>query len=204
MKMRMTVAAGFIGLFVVPALAQTPPATTPTRVRGTVEKLDGQTLVVKSREGQPVTINLAPNYTVSALVRKTIADIKPNDFVASAGVKGTDGKIHATEVRIFPEALRGSGEGQFAWDSGPDSVMTNATVTGTAAATKGQVLTVNYKGTTSDYIVDPDCPVFGYTQGDASLLKPGATIFAVAQKAADGSLTASRITAEKDGVKPPM
>jgi len=204
MKMRIAAMAAFVALFTIPALAQTPPANPPVRVRGTVEKLDGQTLIVKSRGGEPVTINLAPNYTVGALVKKTIDDIKPNDFVASAGVKGTDGKIHAVEVRIFPEALRGSGEGQYAWDSGPDSVMTNATVTGTAAVSKGHVLTVTYKGTTSDYIVDPDCPVFGYTQGDASLLKPGAAVFVVAQKGADGSLTAARLTAEKDGVKPPM
>jgi hypothetical protein len=204
MKMRIAVMAGFVVLFTIPALAQTPPANPPIRLRGTVEKLDGPALTVKSRDGQSVTVTLAPNYTVATLVKKSIGDIKPNDYVASTGVKGTDGKLHAVEVRIFPEAMRGSGEGQFPWDLKPDSTMTNATVTGTAAEAKDQLLTVSFKGHTSEFIVDPDCPVLGYTQGDPSLLKPGAAVFVVASKAADGSLTAARVTAEKDGVKPPM
>src|SRR5260221_82148 len=86
------------GMLVVPALAQTPPPDgTPTRIRGTVEKLDGQNLAVKSRDGQSLTVVLAPNFTVSTLVKKSIGDIKPNDYVASTGVKGTDGKLHAVE-----------------------------------------------------------------------------------------------------------
>jgi len=192
-------------LLSVSALAQTPPADgTPTRIRGTVEKLDGQTLTVKSRDGQSMTVALAPNYSVAALVKKTAADIKSGDYVASTGVKGTDGKLHAVEVRIFPEALRGVGEGQYPWDLKPDSTMTNATVAGIAGAANGQTLKVSYKGSESEYVIDADCPVFGYTQGDASLLKPGASVFVIALKKPDGSLTAQRLTAEKDGIKPPM
>lgn len=199
-------AAALLLLFTLPALAQTNPPTAnpPIRVRGTVEKLDGQVLTVKTRDGQSLAITLAPNHTVAALVKKSLSDIKQGDYLASAGVKGTDGKIHATEVRIFPEAMRGGGEGQRPWDQGSDSVMTNATLTGTAGAPNGQVLTVTYKGTTSEYIVGPECPIFGYTQGDDSLLKPGAAVFLSAEKGPDGNLTASRLTAEKDGVKPPM
>ena len=117
---------GLVGA--LPALAQAQaPQGTPTRIRGTVEKLDGQVLIVKSREGQVVTIDLAPNYGVRGLVRKSLSDIKAGDYVASTGRKGSDGKLHAVEVRIFPEALRGAGEGQFPWDLTPDSMMTNAT-----------------------------------------------------------------------------
>jgi hypothetical protein len=196
--------AAIAAFLALPALAQAPPEGTPTRIRGTVEKLDGQKVMIKSRDGAPVVVELAPNFAVSALVKKSLADVKEGDYVASAGVKGTDGKIHAVEVRIFPEALRGAGEGQYPWDLSPDSVMTNATVSGTAAASDGKVLKVTYKGTTSEYEVGPECPVFGYVQGDASLLKPGAAVFIVATKKPDGSLTAARVTAEKDGVKPPM
>src|SRR5216684_3871687 len=202
--MRKIAIAALLALAVGPALAQTPPAGTPTRIRGAVDKLDGQNLMVKSRDGQTLTIELAANVVVITLVKKSIGDVKAGDYVASTGVKGTDGKIHAVEVRIFPEALRGGGEGQYPWDLKPDSVMTNATVSGIAAAPKGQTLKVTYKGTESEYIVDPECPVFGYAQGDASLLKPGAAVFIVAQKAPDGSLSAARVTAEKDGIKPPM
>jgi hypothetical protein len=192
------------GLVAVPALAQTPPTTTPVRVRGTVEKLDGNILSVKSRDGQTLALTLADNFGVSALTKKTIADVKSNDYIASTGVKGTDGKLHCVELRIFPEALRGVAEGQFPWDGVPDSTMTNATVTGIATEKDGQLIKVNFKGNESEFIVGPECKVFSYIAGDASLLKPGAAIFTVAQKKADGTLTAARITAEKDGVKPPM
>jgi hypothetical protein len=196
------IAAG--ALAVLPALAQSPPQGTPTRIRGTVEKLDGKVLTVKAKSGDTLTINLADNFTVSALVKKAVADVKSNDYIASTGLKGTDGKLHCIELRIFPEALRGTAEGQFPWDSQPDATMTNATVTGIVEATGGQTIKVNYKGTDSDFVAGTECQVFGYVAGDAGLLKPGAAVFTVALKKDDGSLTASRITAEKDGVKPPM
>lgn len=188
----------------LPALAQTPPQGTPVRVRGTVDKLEGNTLLVKERDGATAAITLADNYGVSALVKKTAADIKDHDYVASTGVKGSDGKLHCVELRIFPEALRGVAEGQFPWDSMPNSTMTNATVTGIASQAGGKTLKVNFKGSDSEFEVDADCQVFGYVTGDAGLLKPGAAVFMVATKKPDGSLTAARVTAEKDGVKPPM
>ena len=197
-------AGALIALLAVPAAAQNPPEGTPTRIRGTVEKLDGQTLTVKSREGPQLTIALAPNFTVSYLVKKTLGDVKAGDYVATTSMKGTDGKNHAVELRIFPEALRGTAEGQFAWDLMPDSLMTNATVSGVTGAPQGQTLKVNYKGNESEIVVGTDTPVFGYGSGDASLLKPGAAIFMVALKKPDGGLSAARVTAEKDGIKPPM
>jgi hypothetical protein len=197
-------AAAIVGLFVVPALAQAPPAGTPQRVRGTVEKLDGQNLTVKSRDGQALTIALAPNVVVSYLVKKTAADIKTGDYVASTGIKGTDGKVHAIEVRIFPEALRGAGEGQYPWDLKPDSIMTNATVGTITKAGQGNVVKVSYKGSESEYTIDPDTPVYGTANGDLTLVKPGAAVFVIAQKQDDGKLTAARMYTEKDGIKPPM
>ena len=204
MTPRLLLAGALIALIAVPAIAQNAPEGTPTRVRGTVEKLDGQNLTVKSREGADLTIVLAPNFAVGYLVKKSLADIKAGDYVGAAWTKGTDGKLHAIEVLIFPEALRGAGEGERPWDLTPDSLMTNATVAGIASATQGHVLKVTYKGGESEIIVAPDKPVVTFAPGDASLLKPGAAIFTTALKKADGSLSASRVTAEKDGVKPPM
>ena len=196
--------AVFVAALALPAFAQSPPASPPTRIRGTVDKLDGQNLTIKSREGQQVMVALAPNVTIGYLVKKSLADIKAGDFVASTSTKGTDGKNHSVELRIFPEALRGAGEGQYAWDLVPESLMTNATVTGVTGAPQGQTLKVSYKGGESELVVGADTPIFGYGSGDTSLLKPGAAIFIVAQKQADGTLTAARVTAEKDGIKPPM
>ena len=204
MTTKLLLAGGLIALLALPAAAQNAPEGTPTRIRGTVEKLDGQTLTVKSRDGQPLTIALAPNFTVSYVVKKTLGDIKAGDYIATTSTKGTDGMNHAVELRIFPEALRGTAEGQFPWDSMPNSLMTNATVSGVTGAPQGQTLKVTYKGNESEIVVGPETAVFGYGSGDASLLKPGAAIFIVALKKADGSLSAGRVTAEKDGVKPPM
>jgi hypothetical protein len=204
MTTKLLLAGALIALLALPAAAQNTPQGTPTRIRGTVENLDGQSLTAKSRDGQQLTITLAPNFAVSYLVKESLADIKAGDYIASTSTKGTDGKNHAVEVRIFPEALRGLGEGQYAWDLTPDSTMTNATVSGITGAPQGQTLKVNYKGNESEIVVDPDTPVLGYGAGDASLLKPGAAIFIVALKKPDGTLSAGRVTAEKDGVKPPM
>jgi hypothetical protein len=204
MTTRSLLAGVLVGLLAVPAGAQQAPQGTPTRIRGTVEKLDGQTLTVKSREGQQVTIALAPNVTVAYLVKKSLGDIKAGDFVATTSSKGADGKNHSVELRIFPEAMRGLGEGQYAWDLMPDSLMTNATVAGITGAPQGQTLKVTYKSGESEIVVGPDTPIFGYGTGDTSLLKPGAAIFIVALKKDDGTLSAARVTAEKDGVKPPM
>jgi hypothetical protein len=197
-------AGAFIALLGSPAAAQNTPEGTRTFVRGTVEKLDGQALIVKSREGPELTIGLAANFTVSGVAKRSLADIKAGDYVASTSVKGADGKLRAIEVHIFPEALRGTAEGQFPWDLVPDSIMTNATVAGISEAPQGQVLRVTYKGSESEIIVPGDIPIVTYVPGDTSLLKPGAAIFTVALKKPDGTLTSSRVTAEKDGVKPPM
>jgi hypothetical protein len=204
MRTRVLLAAIVLTILGLPVAAQNPPGNPPVRIRGTVDQLDGHALTIKSREGQQVTITLAPNVTVAYLVKKSLADIKPGDFVASTSMKGTDGKNHSVELRIFPEAMRGAGEGQYPWDLEPGSLMTNATVSGIASAPQGQTLKVTYKGGESELVVGPDTPILGYGTGDMSLLKPGAAVFIVAQKQADGGLTAARVTVEKDGVKPPM
>jgi hypothetical protein len=196
--------AAFAALAAASSAAQTPPETTPMRVVGTVGKLAGRNLTVNPREGAPVTIALSADAAVYGVEKRTVADVKPGDFLASGGVRGTDGKIHAVEVRIFPAALRGTGEGQRPWDGKPDGVMTNATVGTVSQSPEGGVVRVTYKGGESEYIVGPEVPVLAYVPADMGLLKPGAAVVLTAQKHPDGNLTANRVTAEKDGVKPPM
>ena len=198
------IATLFIAFIAMPALAQAPAEGARQRVVGTVDKLDGNNLMVKANDGQPVTVVLDDNAAVFGVEKRTLADIKPGDYLASGGVKGTDGKIHAVEVRIFPETLRGTGEGQRAWDAKPDGVMTNATVGTVSQSPEGGVIHVKYKEGESEFTVGPEVPIVAYVAGDRSLLKPGAAIFTVAQKKPDGTLTTGRVTAEKNGVKPPM
>ena len=142
MRRTSSLAAIVIALIAMPAFAQAPPAApptgTPVHVRGTVEKLDGQNLTVKSRDGQSLSVVLAPNFTVRAVVPKTVADIKSGDFVASTSVKGPDGTLQAVELHILPANLRGRIDGQTPADLVPDSLMTNATVAQIVAAPQGQ------------------------------------------------------------------
>jgi hypothetical protein len=169
MRKSLILTGALIVLLAIPAAAQQSPEGPPTRIRGTVEKLDGQALTVKTREGQQVNVTVPPNQSVAYLVKKNLADIKSGDFVATTSMKGTDGKNHSVELRIFPESMRGLGEGQYAWDLMPDSLMTNATVTGIGGAPQGQDLKVTYKSGESEIVVGPNTPIFGYGFGDTSL-----------------------------------
>jgi hypothetical protein len=199
------ITAAVIGFLAVPAaLAQAPSEGTRVRVAGTVDKLDDNKLTVDTKGSQPVTVVLADNAAVFGVEKRTVADIKPGDYLASGGVKGTDGKIHAVEVRIFPESLRGTGEGQRPWDARPDGVMTNATVGTVSHSPEGGVIHVKYKEGESEFTVGSEVPVLAYVAGDRSLLKPGAAVFTIAEKKPDGTLMTGRVTAEKNGVKPPM
>ena len=196
-------AAAVAILFVLPALAQNPPAAPQVRVRGTIEKVDGANFTVKARDGMDVKVAVTDATRIQSLVKKSLADIKAGDFLASAGVKGTDGKLHAIEVRIFPQAQPDGGR-QFAWDLGSDSVMTNATVGTVTEAPQGKVVHVKFKDGESEYSIGPDVPILANAPGDMSLLTPGAAVFVIALKKPDGTVTAARLYAEKDGIKPPM
>lgn len=177
---------------------------TPAHIRGTVQSFDGQILVVTSREGQAVTILLAKDVKVSGVAKVDLAAIKPGDFIGTAAVPGTDGRLHAQEVLVFPEALRGAGEGHRGWDLTPDSTMTNATVAEVAGAAKGRRLRLDYKGGSQELEVAPDAPVVTLAPGDLGLIKPGAVVFVMATKKPDGTFQADRLVATKDGVNPPM
>lgn len=209
MRSRLFIAATLLAAISTPGFAQAPqgaPQSPPTSVRGTIQKVDDQAVTVKSRDGSTTIVKLAPNYRVSALVRKKLSDIHSGDFVGATSVPGKDGKLHATEIHIFPAALRGAGEGQQPWDTQPNAIMTNATVTGVAKAPQGQMLSVNYKGSTAEMIVDRKTVIVAPSPQPASIkdLTRGKTVYIFARKAPDGSLTTGNITVEKNGVKPPM
>ena len=190
--------------FIVLALPAFADDGIPMRIRGTVEKLDGNMLVVKSRDNQQLSITLAEDLRVSAVAKADFADIKEGDYIGSAATTDADGKLRAQEVLIFPEASRGANEGHFPWDLTPDSTMTNATVAEVAAAPEGRVLKLKFKGGENEIEVPENAPVVTLAPGDLDLLKPGAVVFIPATKTGDGKLSTSRIVAEKDGVQPPM
>ena len=185
-----------------PVLAQDPP---PVRVRGTIERLDGDVYIVKARDGSELKVKLAPNAMVVALINASLADIKQGTYVGVAGMPQADGSQKALEVHIFPEPMRGVGDGHRGWDLQPSSTMTNGNVEQTAASADGQVLTLKFKDGEKKIVVPPGIPIVVYVPGDKAELKPGAKIFiAAAAKQPDGSLQAPRVNVGRDGVAPPM
>lgn len=179
-------------------------AQSTVRVRGTIEKADGNALTVKTREGATVVVKVPDNVAVAGVLKRALSDIKANDFVGIAAMPQSGGPSRALEVLIFPEAMRGTGEGHRGWDLLPESTMTNATVTESVAKVDGHTLTLKYKDGEQTFIVPPDTPIVTFAPGDKSELKPGAVIFiSGATKADDGTLSAARVTVGRD-VPPPM
>jgi len=175
------------------------------RVRGTIDRVEGPIYVVKSRDGAELKVALAENGIVVAIVKASLADIKPGLFVGSTGMPQPDGSQKAIEVHIFPEAMRGTGEGHYPWDLQADSTMTNANVEETVAGVDGQTLTLKYKTGEKKIVVTPQTAIVTYNLGDKNDLQPGTKIFiAAAKKQADGTLQAARINYGKDGLTPPM
>jgi len=167
------------------------------RIQGTVEKSDAQTLVVKARDGSEPSFTLSSGTLIVANQPSSLEAIKAGDFVASAAVKGADGKLHSTELRIFPEALRGLGEGQRPMKA-PNTMMTNAAVSEVVvvAPAQGRVLKVKYKDGTSELVVGPKVPITALVVSDASVLKPGTKVTVSATKAANGAMAAKRVFAD--------
>jgi hypothetical protein len=140
-----------------------------------------------------------------ALVKASLADIKPGVFVGSTGMPQPDGSQKAVEVHIFPEAMRGTGEGHYAWDLQPNSTMTNANVEASVAGVDGQVLTLKYKNGEKKILVTQETIIVTYNPGDEADLVPGTKIFiGAAKKQADGTLQAARINYGRNGLTPPM
>ena len=183
------------------AMAQTAP---PTRIRGTIVGLSGQTLTVNSRDGQKMEIVLADPVTVVTVKKIELSSIAAGSYIGTATRNGADGKPQAIEVLVFPEAMRGAGEGHYAWDLEPGSMMTNGNIDGVTAAPVGRDLMVSYKGEKIAIHVPADVPLVTFAPAEKADLKVGAPVFLAATKAADGHLTAARVTVGKDGVAPPM
>jgi len=185
----------------LPSAAQTPETV---RVRGEVVSLDGATLIVKSRQGTDVSLHLAEDLRLVGVVKASIADIKPGVFIGTSSVAKAGSTSRALEIHIFPEAMRGTGEGDRPWDLVPGASMTNGTAGSAVDGIDGKTVTVSYKGGERTIVIQPDTAIVTYAPADRSDLKRGAKVFSNAQKAPDGTLTAASVSVGKDGIAPPM
>jgi hypothetical protein len=181
--------------------ASTAFAQTNVRVRGTIAELKADVLTVKSRDGRDIQLNLAPDAQVVTTKATTLAEFKPGSYVGVTSVKGPDGRLVARRVHALGPQVP---SGHSAWDSIPDSLMTNANVTGTAQVSGGSELTLKYKDGEQKILVTPQTEYFTFVPGSRADLKPGETIFSGARVSADGKFTTQRVAVSKDGVKPPQ
>jgi hypothetical protein len=204
MKRVYLLALGALVCVCATTLAQTPAPT--QRIRGDVVALDGVHLQVRSRSGETLAVTLADTYVVSAVVKVDLNAVKPGAFVGVASMPQSDGTLTALEVLVFPEAMRGTGEGHYAWDLKPGSMMTNATITemGTVAQTGIRRLALRYKDGEKTIVVPEDAPIVTFEPGDRAMLVPGAHVLLTASRQPDGSLTAARVAVGKNGLVPPM
>ena len=183
------------------AWAQDPP---PVRIRGTIERVDGATSVVKVRDGAELKVTVADNAQIAGIIKASLSDIKQNSFVGVTAMPQPDGSLNAVEVHIFRESMRGTGEGHYPWDLRPQSTMTNANVQQIVTAVDGPTLTLKYKDGEKKIFVPADAPIVTYVPGDKADLKPGAKVFILAAKQADGTLQGRAWRVGRDGVTPPM
>ena len=199
---RPLVAGAMLAASFLAAMAQQPP--TPTRVRGTIEKVDADVVAVKSRSGEDVKLHMTSDIRLVGIIKISLADIKVGSFIGTTTVPGPDGRQDAVEVHVFPENMRGTGEGSRPYDLKPNSTMTNATVAEQVAGTEGQSLLIKYKDGEKKVTVSSDTPVVTYVPADKSDLKTGAKIIAFVKQLPDGSFETNRISVGRDGLTPPM
>lgn len=194
------------------ALASASAQQKNIRVRGTIEQVDGPVLTIKSRDGDTLKVKMADDAKVVALVKASLADIKPGSFVGSTAMPEEDGRWKAVEIHIFPEEMRGTGEGDRPYDYKPKSTMTNGTVNalakrkvnGAVETAEGTTLTLNYKDGEKQIDVTPATVTVIYAPGSKDELKSGAKIYIPAAiRQEDGTLVTARVNVGR-GVTPPM
>ena len=175
----------------------------PSRVRGTIDAIDANSVTLTTRDGKKTELAIAPDVAITAILAAKITDIKPGTYIGTAAVTESDGTLRALEIQVFPESMRGVGEGHRPWDLGPQSTMTNGTV-GDVVVANGRKLTLRYKDGEKTVVVPESAPIITYEPGTQAMLIPGAHVIITAIEKPDGSLVAQRIGVGKNGLTPPM
>lgn len=175
-----------------------------TRLRGEVEAVNGSVLTLKTADGREARVALAPGFSTGGVVPAKASDIAKGAFIGVGAKPQPDGTLLAVQVFIFPEAMRGTGEGHRPWAVLPDATMTNATVAETVSRVDGANLVLSYPGGEQKVAITPEATILMAAPAEASELKPGAQIAMTASRQADGSYSTSRVTVAKGGAKLPF
>jgi len=180
--------------------AQVPPTI---RVRGTITGIDGQTIFFSERSGEKLRIQMSEKFTIQEVYPIQISEIQSNSYIGTATLPNKSGELVALEVLVFPESMRGVGEGHYPWDLEPGSYMTNATVSQFVKVGESGKLQLKYKDGEKTVLVPKDVPIVTFRPGSNSLLVPNAQALIVVSQQ-DGKIMGVRATIGKDGFKPPM
>lgn len=198
--MKQGIMAILLATLVVPGAAS---AQVPPRTRGTIVAITGNTVEIQPRRGDKIAVHLEDKTPVVGVAHAQLSDVKPGWFIGTTTVPQPDGTLKALEIHVFPESMRGVGEGHYDWDLGDTSAMTNGSV-GTFTGSSGRMMTVNYKGGDKTVVVPEDVAVVELHPGDRALMKVGAHALIIGPKAADGSVSALGFYVGENGIVPPM
>ena len=178
---------------------------TPARMRGTLQKMDGNNLTIATKSGKEATVPVKEGAPVIAVTKGAMSDIKDNTFVGITAMPQPDGTQKAVEVHVFEESLRGVGEGHYPWDLKPDSTMTNGAVAQQVQKVEGNTLQVKYKDGEKTIVVPKDAEVVNLSPGSKDDLKTGAHVFIPRwEKQGDGTWMAAVVVVGRAGITPPM
>lgn len=172
-------------------------------VRGVVASVTATSLVVTGRDGKPVTVGLAPNWTVAVMKPIAVDAIQPGSFIGTTEMPQADGTGVSVEVHVFPPGVK-MGEGHYPWDLQPGAMMTNGTVGTVTSVSGGRAIDVSYPSGTRHIVVPPNIPIVTFSPGDQALIKPGVSVFLVAAAGADGALATTNVSTGENGTAPPM
>ncbi len=179
-------------------------AADPLHVRGTVASVDGSAVKIKTNDGKDIGLTIGDDWKIAGVVPASLSDVKKGVFIGTANVQDSSGN-RALEVVVFPEKMRGTGEGDYGWDLKPKSSMTNANVEQTVQSVAGSTVTLKYKGGEKTVTITPSTPIVTFADATKDDVKPGAKVFIAGAPSSDGTmLTKGFIAVGKDGTTPPM
>jgi hypothetical protein len=204
--MKPIAALALLGLFVAPPalgapamMAARPPMT---KVIGTIQSVTPTELDVTTSDGGKVAVGLTSRTRVALSSPISIESIKPGSFIGAGAQADGKGGNTAVEITVFPESARGLGEGFHKWDEGPNSTMTNGTVS-QVVGTANRTVTVTYKGGEQQVTIPDGTPIVTFAVADAKALTTGAHVVVRGFKLPGGQITAGFVSVGKDGSVPP-
>ena len=195
--------AGLLGVFLMsPAASFAQPAT--IAVRGKIASLTGQDLIVSSANGDVKTI-LTDKTVIRAETPIQLSEISSGMYLGTTATKQADGTFLASEVHVFSEDQRGTGEGHRPLGSAPQSgaTMTNANVEHVEDVEikdiKGRLISLKYKDGAVKVLVPPNIPLVKRVRSDRSALKNGVEVSLQGAQSPDGAVAATQITVRTEG-----